>query len=323
MTEGSADRSPDHAEPVPAERGRVVVAGGTGFIGSRLVPALAAAGYEVVVLTRGAHADSGPVRCVQWDPEKHDPPAALPWKQSLSGADAVINLCGASAAAKRWTSARKQVLVQSRVVPSRALVAAANGLDHPPAVILQASGVNYYGTGEEERDESAPPGEDFLAHLACAWEAPLEQTLIRTVTLRFGAVLDPRQGALPQMLLPFRLFAGGPVAGGRQWLSWIHVRDCVDAILFLIDSPLADAVNVTSPQPVRNADFARIAGRVLHRPAFVSIPRFVIHTALGEGATLVCDGVRALPAKLEGAGFGFRFPDLTSALEDLVGRGGR
>lgn len=302
----------------PRERGRVVVAGGTGFIGSHLVPALHAAGFEVIVLSRGRHADAGNVRYVQWDPAREDP-AEAPWRENLSGALAVINLCGTSAAAKRWTEARKRELIESRVLPSRALVAAANGLATPPAAILQASGVNYYGTGEEPRDESSPPGDDFLAHLAAAWEAPLEETLIRTVTMRFGAVLDERQGALPQMLLPFRLFAGGPVAGGRQWLSWIHVRDAVNAILFLIHSQLADAVNVTAPRPVRNAEFARIAGRVLRRPALVPMPRWAIEALIGEAATMVCDGVQALPAKLEAAGFEFRYPDIADALADLVG----
>ena len=319
MSEGSADRVSRPARPVPTQPGRVVVAGGTGFIGGHLVPALAATGHEVVVLSRSRHSNSGRVHYVQWDPESDNPAGASLWKQALSGADAVVNLCGASAAAGRWTEARKRELVESRTVPSRALVAAANSLEHPPAAILQASGVNYYGPGDEPRDESAPPGEDFLAHLACAWEAPLQETLIRTLVLRFGAVLDESAGALPQMLLPFRLFAGGPVAGGRQWLSWIHVRDAVNAILFLLRSPLADAVNLTSPNPVRNGEFARTAGRVLHRPSFVPMPRFVISAALGEGATMVCDGVKALPAKLEGGGFEFRFGTLDSALNDLVG----
>jgi hypothetical protein len=314
MSDSAGDEPPGHAKPVPVEPGRVVVAGGTGFIGSHLVPVLAAAGHEVVVLSRSRHPDTNQAKFVQWDPR-----TTGPWAEVLSGAHAVINLCGASAAAKRWSEARKTVLVESRTVPSRALVAAANHLEHPPAAILQACGVNYYGTGEEQRDEASPPGADFLAHLATAWEEPLKETLIRTVSLRFGAVLDARQGALPQMLLPFRWFAGGPLGGGRQWLSWIHVRDAVNAIMFVMDSPLADAVNITSPQPVRNAEFARTAGRVLHRPAALPVPRLVLFALLGEQATLVCDGVQALPAKLEGAQFQFQYADLAHALDDLVG----
>lgn len=307
--------APGHrAEPVPPAPGRIVVPGGTGFIGSHLVPALTDAGHEVVVLSREQRADIPHARVAQWDPR-----AEGPWHEQLSGATAVINLCGASVGAGRWSEARKRQLIESRTVPSKALVAACNRLDDPPAALLQASGVNYYGTGEAERDEYAPPGNDFLARLAIDWEAPLDATPIRTVSMRFGAVLDAEDGALPQMLQPFRYFAGGALASGRQWLSWIHVRDLVSAIMFLLDSPLTDAVNVTAPNPVRNRDFARAAGRALNRPAWLRTPRFVLQGLLGEQATLVCDGVRAVPAKLEEAGFRFRFADIDSALDDLVG----
>ncbi len=314
MAETPGPSATPPTRPVPQEPGRVVVAGGSGLIGSHLVPALHAAGHEVVVLTRGAPRDDAHARYQHWDPG--DP---APWQQTLSGADAVINLCGASIGAGRWTAARKRELVESRTVPSRALVEACNRLDVPPAVLLQASGVNYYGTGDLERTEDDLPGADFLAHLATEWEAPLDATRIRTVSLRFGVVLARDGGALPQMLLPFRLFVGGPVAGGRQWLSWIHIRDAVAAIVFLMDSPLVDAVNVTTPQPVRNAEFARSAGRALNRPALLPLPGFVLRAALGEQATLVCDGVRAMPAKLEGAGFPFAFPDIDRALQDVCG----
>jgi uncharacterized protein (TIGR01777 family) len=255
------------------------------------------------------------VSYVQWNPGE---PGA--WEAVLRGADAVINLCGASLAGPRWTESRKRVLVTSRTLPSRTLVDACNRLDDPPAVLLQASGVNYYGTGEAERDEHAPPGNDFLSRLARAWEAPLTDTPIRTASLRFGAVLDRTGGALPQMLRPFRWFAGGPIAGGRQWLSWIHVQDAVRAILFTMDSPLVDAVNVCSPNPVRNAVFARNAGRQLRRPALLPLPGIALRLALGGQATLVCDGVHAVPGRLESAGFEFRFPDIDAALVDLTGQ---
>lgn len=315
--------------PVPPRPGKVVIAGGTGFIGRHLSARLAAAGHRVLVLSRrpppagrknqdksqdqvSGNAGNG----VSYEP--WDPAAPGPWTKALEGADAVINLCGASLAAGRWTDKRKRELVESRTIPSHALVTACNALDVPPAVLLQASGVNFYGVGEAEHDEHSPAGHDFLARLASEWEAPLDNTLIRTVSLRFGAVLDSREGALPQMLLPFRLFVGGPIAGGRQWLSWIHIEDAVSAIVFAMDSPLVDAVNVTSPHPVRNADFARCAGQVLRRPALTPMPGFVLRAALGEQATLVCDGVQAVPAKLEIAGFDFRFPAIGSALANLM-----
>jgi uncharacterized protein len=305
--------------------GKVVVAGGSGFIGSHLIPALRGAGYEVVVLGRGPRLgapgrSAHGARYVAWQPD-----AAGPWQHELDDAAAVINLCGAGIGAGRWTPARKRELIDSRTAPSRALVAACNRLDEPPAVFLQASGVGYYGTGETERDEHSPAGEDFLAQLAVAWEAPLEDARTATARLRFGVVLGRDGGALSQMLLPFRLFVGGPIGHGRQWLSWVHVTDAVRAILHVLAAPPefgSGPINVTAPHPVRNVDFARSAAVALRRPAALRLPRWVLETALGEQATLVCDGQQALPRKLAHAGFRFRFPTLDEALEDLTGPAG-
>lgn len=298
---------------------KVVIAGGSGFIGTPLAVELSTAGYDVVVLSRSPAgvpgSGNGPVRTVRWTP---DQPGA--WQQALSGARAVINLCGAGIGDRRWTARRKRELIDSRVVPSRALVAACRALPQPPEVFLQASGVGYYGShpaGDHTAAEDDPPGDDFLARLAVAWEAPLEDAPARTVALRFGVVLARRGGALPRMLLPFHLFAGGPVAGGRQWLSWIHIADAIAAVRFALERPLVGAVNVTAPEPVRNAEFAATAGAALGRPAVLPLPRFVLQAALGEQATLVCDGQRALPARLEKAGFAFRFRGLRAALTDL------
>jgi uncharacterized protein len=309
-------RPPAHAP------GRIVVAGGSGFLGGHLIPALRNAGYDVVVLGRGAAPPGGDgrTRFVTWQPG-----SVGPWQRELEGATALINLCGAGIGAGRWTPARKRELVESRTVPSAALVAACNRLDAPPAVCMQASGVGYYGTGEAERDEHSPAGEDFLARLAVAWEAPLKDARTRTVPLRFGVVLGRDGGALAQMLLPFRLFIGGPIGHGRQWLSWIHVTDAVRAVLHLLAAPPeigSGPINVTAPNPVRNVDFARSAGAALRRPAGLPLPRWVLQTALGEQATLVCDGQQALPRKLARAGFEFRFPTLIEALTDLTGPAG-
>jgi uncharacterized protein len=307
-----------------ARAGKVVIAGGSGLIGTHLSASLAAAGHNVVVLTRdpgrwsasrrppSATAPHGAIRAVGWSPRTPGP-----WCEELADAAAVINLCGAGIGDRRWTEARKRELIDSRVVPSRALVAACRERSEPPT-LLQASGVGYYGTGERPVDEDCDPGSDFLARLAVAWEAPLDDAPGRTVALRFGVVLDADGGALPRMLLPFRLFTGGPIAGGRQWLSWIHRDDAIAAIRFVLDSPLVGPINVTAPQPVRNAEFAAVAGAVLRRPALLPLPGFVLQGLLGEQATLVCDGQRALPARLEAAGFAFRFPDLRHALTDLT-----
>jgi uncharacterized protein len=312
--------------PAAPGAGKVVIAGGSGLIGTHLGADLAAAGHDVVVLTRnpGRRAappsqpssprpSAGSIRAVAWSPDSPGP-----WRDELADARAVINLCGAGIADRRWSEARKRELIDSRVVPSRALIAACSAMAAPPPVFLQASGVGYYGTGERPFDEDCEPGNDFLARLAAAWEAPLDDAPGRPVAMRFGVVLDADGGALPRMLLPFRLFTGGPIAGGRQWLSWIHRDDAITAIRFLLDAPIAGPVNVTAPQSVRNAEFAAIAGAVLGRPALLPLSRFVLEAVLGEQATLVCDGQRALPARLEAAGFAFRFPELRHALTDLT-----
>jgi uncharacterized protein len=306
------------------QAGKVVIAGGSGFIGRHLVPALAAAGHEVVVLGRGAGAAPSGARFVPWQPG-HDGA----WQQELDGASALVNLCGAGIGDARWTASRKRTLVDSRTLPSQALTAACRRVAHPPEVLLQASGVGYYGTGEQAVDEDAGPGADFLAQLAEAWESPLADpdlaaAGVRGVRLRFGVVLGRDGGALPRMLLPFRLFAGGPLADGRQWLSWIHVRDVVQAIRFVMTAEAETArvmdgvVNVTAPHPVRNREFAATAAAALHRPALLRMPRALLQALLGEQATLVCDGQQALPARLQRAGFRFEFPTIADALSDLT-----
>ncbi|MEQ8486379.1 MAG: TIGR01777 family oxidoreductase [Pseudomonadales bacterium] len=307
------ERTHDHPPPTPEHPGKVVIAGGSGLLGRHLTAALVQAGHQVVVLSRspGRGAAAG-ARVVGWQAD-----APGPWQAELEGAQAVVNLCGAGIGDARWTAARKRQLMDSRVAPSTALAAACAALSTPPPVLLQASGVGYYGTGEDAVDEDSPPGHDFLARLAIAWEAPLATAHTRTVALRFGVVLDASDGALPRMLLPFRMFAGGPVAGGRQWLSWVHVDDAVAAMRFVLRTPLAGAINVTAPNPVRNAEFAAAAGRALRRPARLPLPGFVLRAALGEQATLVCDGQRALPARLLAAGFSFRYPTIDAALESV------
>jgi uncharacterized protein len=292
--------------------GSIVIAGGTGFIGQALVRALAAHGEEVIVLTRATRASVRGARCVTWTPGLPGP-----WTECLGGARAVVNLCGETLAGRRWSDARKRVLLESRTRPAAALASVLRPLGRDAPKLLQASGVGYFGTGDAPVDETAPAGDDFLARLAVAWEAALAPAPPRTAVLRFGVVLGPG-GALPRMVLPFRLFAGGPIHDGRQWLSWIHFDDAVAAIRFALDRDLDGPVNVTAPEAVRNAEFARIAGATLRRPAWFRTPRWALELLLGEQATLVCDGQRARPARLLAAGFNHAFPDLQSALENLL-----
>jgi hypothetical protein len=284
---------------------RVVITGGSGLIGRHLARSLAGDGREVVVLSRRPEAVAGlpaGARAEGWDGR-----TAAGWGHLVEGA-AVVHLAGEGIATGRWTEARKRRIRESRVESSRAVVEA----------------VGYYGPrGEEDVAEDHPPGADFLARTCVEWEAagaPVEALGVRRPLLRTGVVLARDGGALPKMLLPFRLFAGGPVGSGRQWMPWIHLADEVGAIRFLLDHPTATGpFNLASPNPVTNREFSRALGRVLRRPSFLPAPAFALRLALGEMADVVLTGQRAVPRRLEGLGYLFRFPTAEAALKDLLG----
>jgi uncharacterized protein (TIGR01777 family) len=294
----------------------VVIVGGSGFIGRRLAAVLGGSGHDVIILSRKAPRPAiGPVSFVQWQPEAED---VGDLARLLDGCRAVVNLCGESIGGPRWTERRKALLTASRVGPTRTLVAACNAAEHPPEVFIQASGVGFYGIGSKPVDESSGSGDDFLAGLARQWEAPLTGLPggVRAITARLGVVLGRGGGALAQMLMPFRLFIGGPIAKGTQWLSWIHLHDAAAILADLIDDPAAEGVyNLVAPTPVRNVEFAEAAGRALDRPTWMFTPRFALTALLGEQATLVCDGQQAVSKRLKHP---FAFPDIDSALADLV-----
>ena len=301
---------------------RIVIAGGSGFIGRRLSAQLAAEGFEIVILTRSAPKPAiGPVRFVHWLGGEEPAGKSVEWMSELEDATAVINLCGESVGGPRWSDARKQLLIDSRVMSTRALIEAVNQCTKPPSVFLQASGVGFYGPGNNSVDESSAKGGDFLAQLAAQWEAPMADLRddVRPLICRLGVVLGNNGGALGQMLLPFRAFIGGPIASGNQWLSWIHLHDAVNAMVHLITSSTASGVfNLTAPEPVRNGTFTTAAGVALRRPTWMITPRFVLKLLLGEQATLVCDGQCAIPAKLRKDKFAFQYPTIDEALADLV-----
>jgi len=298
-------------------RPRVFIAGGTGFIGRRLAAVLGGGGFDVVILTRGRERPPvGPISFTGWNPGANDD--VEPLARTLSGARAVVNLCGESIGGPRWNAKRKATLLASRVVPSETLVAAINAADEPPACLLQASGVGYYGTGSKAVDESSGNGTDFLADLACQWEAPLDHLRedVRVIIARFGVVLGKGGGALAQMLMPFRMFVGGPIASGNQWLSWIHLHDATAIMKMLIEDPDSEGVyNLVAPDAVRNARFAEAAGAALGRPSWMITPRFLLKALLGEQATLICDGQRAVSNRLRHP---FEYPDIEAALANLV-----
>jgi uncharacterized protein (TIGR01777 family) len=238
--------------------------------------------------------------------------------------DWIINLAGASVFT-RWTAAAKKELYDSRILTTQNLVKALSQGDRRQ-LLCSTSAIGYYGNREEEElTEDSPPGEDFLARLAVDWEAEAlkaQDLGIRTVVTRFGLVLGRGGGALDQMVSLFRKVLGGPVGSGRQWFSWIHRQDQVRAFLFVKDHPeIFGPINFTAPQPVRNRDLARALGRVLHRPAFMPAPAFMIRLVLGEFGQVILEGQKVLPQKLLDAGFEFLFPTIDKALEDLLGGG--
>jgi uncharacterized protein (TIGR01777 family) len=316
---------------------RVVIAGGTGFLGRALTNALQEEdGNEVVLLTRraagpappppgfgglaaGSSEGGGPVQRIAWAPDGK----AGPWAGTLDGADAVVNLAGESIAAGRWTAARKKAILESRVLATRSLVTAVAAAEHPPAAFLSASAQGYYGErGDEEVTEEDGPGKDFLASVCVAWEAEARKAegTSRLVLLRTGVVLSDKDGALPPMIRPFRVFGGGPVGSGRQYLPWIHYRDWVAIVLWVLRAAqVAGPLNLSAPTPVRNRDLAAAISRALHRPSWLPVPALALRAALGEMAdALLLTSTRMVPRRALALGYRFQFGDLDGALENLL-----
>jgi uncharacterized protein len=301
---------------------KIVIAGGTGFLGRHLASSLAADGHSVAVLSRRgrrAAAAGGAWPTIPWTPDG----TLGDWAPQIDGADAVVNLAGESIASRRWTAAHKQRILDSRVLAARSLVAAAMRAASPPSVFLNASAVGYYGfCGDEPLDESAPAGSDFLANVCVQWETEArraESARRRVVRVRTGLVLDKNEGALPRIARPFMFGVGGRVGSGRQYWPWIHREDWVALVRWALVTPTIDgAINATAPTPVTNADFARTLGRVLRRPAIAPAPAFALRLLLGEMAdALLLAGQRAVPAKAERGGFTFRYRRLDDALRAI------
>jgi hypothetical protein len=308
---------------------KIVIAGGTGFLGSPLAETYAEEGHDVRVLTRSLASgetrhDSGTgvpgITRVGWTPDG----GSGTWAASIDGADAVINLAGESIAGRRWTPQRKAQLRDSRVRPTRSLAAAIAVASSPPAVLVSGSAVGYYGpSGDEPKTEDAPAGRDFLAHLCEDWEQEARRAQrpgTRVVLLRTGIVLERSGGALAQMTTPFRFFAGGPLGSGRQYMSWIHRIDWVEMVQWLVQNPaISGPVNATAPHPVTNAELAKSLGRALHRPSLLPAPGFALRLLLGEMAESILTGQRAIPARAQAAGFHFRYPEVDIALRGMFG----
>jgi uncharacterized protein (TIGR01777 family) len=301
---------------------RIVIAGGTGFLGRPLAAALMRAGHEPLLLSRRSHANGASAQIVHWTPDG----SLGSWASVIDGAGAVINLAGASIAAKRWTAAQKRLILDSRVQATRSLVSAITAANQPPPVFISGSAVGYYGPLDDRVvTEESPAGDDFLANVCRQWEAEAMRAAsarTRVVCIRTGLVLARDGGALPPMLVPFWVGAGGPVGSGRQYWSWIHRQDWIDLVRFTLDTSQASGpMNLTGPKPVDNRTFATALGRAMRRPAIIPTPAFAVKLALGAMAdALILSGQRVVPEKATRLGYRFKYETLDHALGDLFKR---
>jgi uncharacterized protein len=307
---------------------RVTVTGATGLIGTALVAALRDRGAQVTVLSRDperAQARLGStgqpaLEAVRWEPMSEPAPA-----MALAGRDAVVHLTGENLA-QRWTTTAKQAIRESRVTGTRNLIEGLAGAEARPNTLVSGSAIGYYGPhGEEPLDEDAPPGAGFLAGVCAAWEREADRARelgMRVVLLRTGVVLDAGGGALARMLTPFRLGVGGPIAGGRQYMSWIHTEDIVGLTLAALeDERFSGPINATAPEPVSNRDFSRALGKALRRPYLLPLPALAMRMLYGEMSQVITTGARVLPAKPLVLGYRFRHPRLEEALRAALEQG--
>ncbi|MBP6833159.1 MAG: TIGR01777 family oxidoreductase [Deltaproteobacteria bacterium] len=297
---------------------RVGVVGATGFVGKALVAALTERGDVVVAFSRDpARARKTLARVA--DARSLEAITA----EGVADLDAVVNLAGESIGAKRWDAEYKAAILESRVSTTRRVVDAIGAAGRRPQVLINASAVGFYGPrGDEEVTEATPSGDDFLSGVCREWEREAERVSsfgAREVRMRLGVVLGDGGGSLEKMLLPFKMFVGGPVGDGRQWFSWVHLADVVGAIVWALDHPtLHGAVNVTAPEPVRFRDFAEALGRRLRRPSWLPVPAFALRLAMGQMAEVVVTGQRAVPAALIADGYSFKYSRIDDALTTVV-----
>lgn len=300
---------------------RMIITGGTGLIGGKLAAKLANQGHEVFVLSRnpGAHQGVLPrgVQLAQWDGQ-----SARGWGNLVNGESAIINLAGENLSSGLWTPARKERIRKSRTLAGKAVSDAVEKAQQKPQVVIQASAVGYYGPqADADIYEDHAPGNDFLSQVCIEWEAAtaeVEKHGVRRVIIRTGVVLDSKNGALPKMALPFHFFIGGPLGSGKQWFPWIHMDDEISAIQFLLETSSAHgAFNLSAPYPLTNRGFSQEIGKALHRPAVLPVPSFALRLLLGEMSTVLLEGQKALPGRLQNHGFKFRYPKAGDALADL------
>lgn len=298
---------------------KVLMTGGTGFVGTSLSKRLIAEGHDVTILT---HETKEPVLKMQGLSYLHGNPTIQgEWQKAVPEHDVMINLAGASIFS-RWTKEQKKILRSSRILTTRNLVDALPQ-DAKHVTFFSTSAVGYYGFHQdEELIESSPAGMDFLARLAFDWESEAlkaQKKGARVVITRFGIVLGKDGGALGQMLPLFKFFLGGPLGSGRQWFSWVHMQDLIEAFIFLLGKKeISGPVNLCSPEPVRNKELGAAIGRILHRPSFMPAPGFMIKLMLGEFGSVLLEGQRVIPKRLLDAGYPFQFAGIDKALKNII-----
>jgi uncharacterized protein (TIGR01777 family) len=301
---------------------RILISGSSGLVGSAVAQSLAESGHTISHLLRPQTRISGQEGDVRWDPYSGDFDS-----QAAEGADAVIHLAGASIGEGRWTDERKKLLRTSRVEATKHLVNSLAALTSRPKIFICASAVGYFGDrGDEKLTDHSGPGNDFLARLCCDWEREAGHAAeigARAVMLRFGIVLSTRGGALPRMLSPIKMFAGGRLGSGKQWMSWITLADVVGAVRFALENDAATgAINAVTPNPMRNSEFIKTAARALHRPAIFPAPAFALRLMLGEMAdSLLLSSQRVVPEKLQYLGYEFGDAELGRALGSIIAEG--
>jgi hypothetical protein len=299
---------------------KILITGGTGFVGKQLTSRFIQEGNEVTILTRSLKEPGQLPKGMSY--LQGDPTQKGSWQEAIPGHDVIVNLAGASIFSK-WSEEYKKLIRDSRVFTTRNIIEGIPSKFEREISLFSTSAVGYYGFhGDEELDEESPPGSDFLARLAIEWEAEASKAKekgARVVITRFGIVLGEKGGALGQMIPLFKKFIGGPIGSGQQWFSWVHIKDLAEAFAFLIKHPeIPGPVNVCSPNPVKNKDLARALGRALHRPSLMPAPGFMIKLVLGEFGSVILEGQRVLPRRLLKEGFTYQYPDIDTALQNII-----